>query len=273
MVDLHLHTTASDGLCTPGELVERARAAGVTAISVTDHDTTAAIDEVRSGCAEAGLGFVPGIEITAVDAEVDVHILGYYIDPESPGLSAFLVRQRQDRTRRFREMAARLVELGVSIDAESLLAEFPPAAPVGRPQLARALVRAGVVASSNEAFERWLGRTRPAYVKRSGASPVDVVGLIGASGGMASLAHPGLTNRDSLIPTLVEAGLRALEVYHVDHDADMSARYLELATEFGIGVSGGSDYHGDSAHRRSGLGAVGLSEAQFAAFAALRPRR
>ena len=244
--------------------------AGITTLSVTDHDTTAALEEAAQHCAALGLGFVPGIEITAVDAEADVHVLAYFFDPCSPRLLHFLTHQRQDRVRRAREIAARLNTLGMPVNIEAAIGDAGTSFAVGRPQLAHALVRGGYVQSADEAFAHWLGRGRPAYVPRVGASPPEVVELIEDAGGIASLAHPGLLRRDALIGPMVEAGLGALEVYHGDHDATTRDHYLRMATHLKLGVTGGSDYHGESRHHRAQLGSVGLSSEQFDSFTRLR---
>jgi predicted metal-dependent phosphoesterase TrpH len=265
MIDLHLHTTASDGTETPAELVATCRAAGLTTIGVADHDTVAAVAEAEAAARAAGLGFVPGLEITAAWRERDIHVLGYFVDPRSAGLAAFLDAQRADRVRRARAIALRLAALGVPIDMEALIARTK-GRPVVRPQMAAALAAAGHVASEQEAFERFLAEGQPAFVPRTGATPADVVGAIRDAGGVSSLAHPGVTREDGVIPELMTAGLDALEVYHPDHtDADV-ARYRQLARECGLAVTGGSDYHGARSHHAYGLGRVTLPGEDFDAF-------
>ena len=250
MIDLHLHTTASDGRSTPYELVEHAASAGLRVMAVTDHDTTASVDEVRARAGEHGIEVVPGIEITAVEDGRDVHVLGYFLDPADATLVEFLIAQRQTRLERVQAIAARLADLGLPIDVAVVLAEVRrrPGRSIGRPQVARAMVKAGHVATAREAFDRWLGRDLPAFVPRSGSSPEDVIGVIQHAGGLASLAHPGRTNIDARIPALREAGLDALEVYHSDHDAATIGRYHQLAGELNLLMTGGSDFHGDPLH-------------------------
>jgi predicted metal-dependent phosphoesterase TrpH len=250
LIDLHLHTTASDGLCSPRQLVEQAAAAGVTTLAVTDHDTMAAAREVATLASAAGMRFVPGIEITAIENGADVHILGYFLDPASPRLAAFLAAQRESRVARVKAIAQRLTALGLEVDVRPLIeiATRHDGSSVGRPQVARALVAAGHAVDTNDAFERWLGRGKPGFVPRAGASSEEVIAIVHDAGGLASLAHPGITNVDARIPKLRDAGLDALEAYHSDHDADMRDRYLRLARDLGLLVTGGSDYHGDPAH-------------------------
>jgi predicted metal-dependent phosphoesterase TrpH len=250
LIDLHLHTTASDGLCTPELLVRQAGAAGLTAIAVTDHDTTAAVAAAEERCAAAGIAFVAGIEITAMEAAHDVHVLGYFIDPEDERLQRFLSRARAARVERVRAIAERLASLGAPVDAAPLLAAASrhDGGSVGRPLLARALVAAGHAADTNDAFDRWLARGRPGFIPRAGAPPEEVITVIHGAGGLVSLAHPVLAGMDDRIPALVDAGLDALEVYHPDHDAGARDRYLSVARRFDLLVTGGSDYHGDPAH-------------------------
>jgi predicted metal-dependent phosphoesterase TrpH len=264
MIDLHTHTTASDGALEPRALVERAYRLGIRTLSVTDHDTVAGVSEAAAEAAARGMEFLPGIEITAVHDRRDVHMLAYFLDPEPAGLTAFLERQRQDRSRRAREMSARLAALGAPIDIEDLIAGAEAAGTaVARPTVARALLDAGHVTSLQEAFDRWLAHGRPAYVPRSGVSPAEVVRLVTRSGGVAGLAHPGLLRRDGLIPELVDAGLGAIEVYHSDHDAGAQSRYLRLAGQHDLAVSGGSDFHGDDHPRARCFGRVGLPRELF----------
>ena len=265
MIDLHTHTTASDGRCSPAELVSRAAAAGVTVLAVTDHDTTAGCDAAAEACAAAGLTFVPGIEITAVADGADVHVLGYFIDARSTALRRFLAAQRESRFERVRLMVERLRDHGIELDGAAILAPAVADAmrSAGRPWIARALVAGGHVTDTNEAFDRWLARGRPAFVPRTGAPPADVFAQIHDAGGVASLAHPGLAGRDEWIPALAAAGLDAVEAYHSDHDETATARYLAIADSLGLAVSGGSDFHADESHGAPRPGSVSLPADRF----------
>lgn len=260
MIDLHTHTTASDGRCTPAELVARASAAGVTVLSVTDHDTLAGCGAAAAACAAGGLEFVPGIEMTAVADRADVHVLGYFVDPQSFALETFLAEQRRRRIDRVRQMVDRLGAHGIALDADAILRPGlnDTSRAVGRPWIARALVAAGHVADSNEAFHRWLGRGRPAFVPRTGASPSEVFARIHEAGGIASLAHPVLVAHDEWLPGFAGDGLDAIEAYHIDHDASATRHYVALAERLGLAVTGGSDYHGDPSHGSGGPGSVSL---------------
>jgi hypothetical protein len=274
VIDLHTHTTASDGRCTPEELVARAAGAGVSVLSATDHDTIAGCAAVAAACASAGIEFVAGIEITAVRVATDVHVLGYFINRRSRALLDFLAAQRRQRIDRVRLMIDRLADVGVCLDADAILqpgvADAEKAA--GRPWLARALVAGGHVKTTDEAFDRWLSRDRPAFVPRVGATPEAVFAHIHEAGGVASLAHPGLLARDEWIQGFVTDGLDAIEVYHSGHDTDATMRYQELAAKHNLGISGGSDYHADDQHGAGGPGSVSLPRADFDRLVGLRPR-
>jgi 3',5'-nucleoside bisphosphate phosphatase len=250
VIDLHLHTTASDGRCTPHELVDRASRAGVTVMAVTDHDTVSALEEVRSAATAYGIDVIAGIEITAVDNGRDVHMLGYFMDPCDPTLEAFLAQQRAHRIARVEALALRLAQLGMPIDIAPLLMQVraQDGRSVGRPQVARAMIAAGYVADTREAFDRWLATDRPAFVPRSGPRPAEVIDIVHAAGGLVSLAHPGQTDVDSHIPAYVEARLDAIELYHPDHDPEAVDRYRNIASQLKLLATGGSDFHGDADH-------------------------
>ncbi len=274
MIDLHLHTTASDGLCEPDELVRLAHQAGIRTLSVTDHDTLHATEAVAACAARCQVEAIPGIEITAVQDDRDVHVLGYFLDAGSAELTKFLQTQRQDRLRRVEVMAERLAQLGFAVDVQAVLqtARQHPGRSVGRPQVARALVRAGHVATVREAFDRLLAAGRPAFIARRGASPASVIGIIRRAGGIASLAHPGLLGRDDLIPELARAGLGALEAYHSRHDGGVRRRYIALANTHDLALSGGSDFHGETTKGGPSLGRSTLPPEDFDKLRALLDR-
>jgi predicted metal-dependent phosphoesterase TrpH len=265
VIDLHTHTTASDGRCTPEELVDHAARAGVTVLGLTDHDTLAGAAPTAAACARAGIEFVTGIEITAVAEGRDVHVLGYFIDADSSLLASFLSEQRRRRLDRVRLIVERLAAHGISLDADAIVAPAVanPSISIGRPWIARALIAGGHVADTTEAFDKWLATGRPAFVPRMGARPEEVFARIHEAGGLASLAHPALVGHDEWIPGFAAAGLDALEAYHSDHDADDTARYLATAERLGLAVSGGSDFHGDDAHGPGGPGSVALPRERF----------
>ena len=270
MIDLHLHTTASDGTLSPPDLVARAARAGLSTISVTDHDTVAGLEEAGAAAAARGITCIAGIEITAVEAGDDVHVLGYFVDPDSAALVDFLSAQRADRLRRVREMCNRLNAVGIGISADELIDRASASATqsVGRPAIADALVRAGYARDREDAFDRLIGRGRPAYVPRRGVSAADVVRIIDRAGGVASLAHPVLAGIDHLIPSLAACGLAALEARHTDHPPEVEAHYRAMASRLGLAVSGGSDFHGDGIANADAIGRVTLPQDDFATLAA-----
>ncbi len=270
MIDLHTHSTASDGNDPPAALVAYAAACGVTVLSLTDHDTMAGCEEARRTARDLSVEFVAGIEVTAIVEGADVHVLGYFIDPASPALQAFLAAQRQRRVERVRTMIERLASFGLVLDADAILgpALADERRAAGRPWIARALIEAGYVADSTEAFDKWLARGRPGFVPRVGAAPPEVIDRIHEAGGVASLAHPGLLCRDDLIAPWAAAGLDALEAYHTDHQPDDRERYVALAARLGLLVTGGSDYHGDRSHGAD----PGSTSLPPAAYDALRDR-
>ena len=247
MIDLHLHTTASDGRCSPAELVARVAQAGITVMAVSDHDTVAAVDEVRTIAAPRGIRSITGIEITAVEDGGDVHILGYFFDPANAQLAAFLTAQRQSRVTRVQEIANRLAALGMPVDVAPLItdAQRTSGRSIGRPQVARAMVAAGYATDMRDAFNRWLGDDGPGFVPRIGSPVADVVAVIHSASGLASMAHPGRTRRDGRIAEWRDAGLDALEAHHSDHTEQEVGRYRALASQLGMLITGGSDYHAD----------------------------
>jgi predicted metal-dependent phosphoesterase TrpH len=272
VIDLHTHTTASDGRCSPAQLVERAADAGVRVLGLTDHDTVAGCAAAAEACSAAGIEFVTGIEITAVVDGADVHVLGYFVDPASTGLQEFLAAQRRLRVDRMREMISRLAAHGITLDVEAILqpALDDTSRSVGRPWIARALVAGGHVKHVSEAFDRWLSRNRPAFVPRVGPPPAEVFTRIHGAGGVASLAHPILVDHDEWIRPFAAAGMDALEAYHSDHDEKATAHYLNLAAGLNLAVSGGSDYHGDDAHGGKGPGSISLPRPAFDRLESLR---
>ena len=234
-------------------------------MSVTDHDTVAGLVEGRAAAEHAQIELVDGIEITSVHEGRDVHILGYYIDTNGPALSTFLRAQRASRVERVFEIGEKLDALGVGIDIDDLLesAAARPGASVGRPMIARAMVDAGHVPSVQDAFDRYLALGQPAFVPRRGQSPRDVVEVIHLAGGIASMAHPGVTRQPALLGALVEAGLDGVEVYHSDHPPVVRAELSVFAARHRLLVTGGSDFHGDDSRDRP-LGGITLPAADFA---------
>jgi predicted metal-dependent phosphoesterase TrpH len=262
-IDLHVHTTASDGLLEPAELVRAVQAARIEVFSVTDHDTVDGLDETRRAADAAGLTLVPGVELSAYWGSVEFHILGYFIDPANAAILRFLGDTRDARHARLHAMLTRLQAMGMRVPADDVLSRAQNGN-VGRPHLARALVERGFVGSTDEAFDRYLGADKPAYVPRPDVSVSDAIAVIREAGGIASLAHPGLHNRDEALPDLVAAGLAAIEVYHPRHAFGRARRYRRIAQQHGLLITGGSDFHGvDEGDHASAPGLPCLPEADY----------
>ncbi len=245
-VDLHTHTTASDGSLAPADLVGAAASEGLDAIAITDHDSVEGVPAACAAARELPIDVIPGVELSAVHDGTDVHILGFFIDYRDPVLLARLSELRECRHDRAERMVSALREAGydVALDDVLVLAE---GGSVGRSHVAKALVGGGHADSVSDAFERLIGRGRPYYVPKPVAEPPAVVDTILSAGGVPVLAHPGITKVDDLVPALVDAGLAGLEVYHGDHTEEMRQRYAQMAEELGLVATGGSDYHGPDA--------------------------
>lgn len=241
--DMHLHTLRSDGALSPTDLVKKAKQAGLSAISITDHDNLAAIDEARSLADELGIELIPGVEVSAVHEERDVHILGYFVKTERSPLSEYLVHCRSQRLSRTERIIDRLNKQGVKIRIEHVL-EKASGGSVGRPHIAAVLQENGYVQSYNEAFAKYIGTHCPAYEKGIETDPADVISLINQAGGLSFLAHPGRQVPDDTVRYLIDNGLDGLEIIHPSHDEHHQEYYRAIANEYFLLMSGGSDYHG-----------------------------
>jgi predicted metal-dependent phosphoesterase TrpH len=243
-VDLHAHTTASDGTFTPAELVREAARRGVRVLAVTDHDSTEGLAEAMAEARQhPPLEIVPGIEINCDVEGAEIHVLGYCMDYEAPWFQQFCRAQRQERRRRVYRTAERLAALGMPIDPEEVFALVREGS-AGRPHVAQVMVRRGYVKSVREAFDRFLAAGKPAHVPRRKLAPEDAVRLIRRAGGVPVFAHPGLSDRDALIPGLIAAGLMGIECYYPEHSASQRAAYVQLCKDHGLVATGGSDFHG-----------------------------
>ncbi|HET7026074.1 MAG TPA: PHP domain-containing protein [Candidatus Limnocylindrales bacterium] len=253
-IDLHTHSTRSDGVLTPAELVRDAAAVGVRLLALTDHDTLAGVRDLRATGLPAGLELLAGVEIntltsTAAPVEGEFHVLGLGVDVTSEPFEAVLRGQRDERRLRFERTIARLSEIGLPVDpaaAAEIVAGSQDDA-LGRPTIARLLVRAGHASSVQDAFSRLVGRGCPAYVPRGGLGPGEAIRAIRAAGGLPALAHfseaPG---RLAVVRELVELGLGGLEVYYRGWDQPTVSAMRAVADELGLVATGGSDYHGDT---------------------------
>jgi len=252
-VDLHSHTTASDGALTPRELVRLAARNRVRVLAVTDHDSTDGLPEAIDEAARHGIEIVPGLEINTDVPGAEVHVLGYYVDWGADWFQDFLREQRAERTARVHRIVERLTELGMPLTADEVFAICQEGSP-GRPHVAQAMVNRGYVKSVREAFDRWLRTGGPANVPRRRLTPVDAVAVIRRAEGVPVLAHPGLADRDAMIPELVAAGLAGIETYYPEHSVAQVNAYRELCDRLHLVATGGSDYHGSHTGRTTTLG-------------------
>lgn len=258
LVDLHVHTTASDGSDSPEEVVIMARKVGLKAIGVTDHDTIGGVAEAIRAGKRLGLEVIEGIELSTEYRGQEVHVLGYLMDLENGILLDHLTRSRKSRLDRIYKMIDKLKQLNLAISISDVLQEAAGDS-LGRPHLARVLVRRGVVSSVGEAFEHYLGKGGLAFVPRKKSTPWQAVKIIRQAGGVAVLAHPGLAGIDDCIPSLVEAGLQGIEVYHPQHSKSDIERYKKIADRWALLVTGGSDYHGRGLKGIEALGNIIVS--------------
>lgn len=247
-VDLHSHTTASDGVCSPTENVRLAAEAGLVALAITDHDTINGIAEAQRAGKKYNVIVIPGVEISTAVGNRDIHILGYNCDLEDNDFKAFLHQQQNVRGLRNIRLVERLAELDIFVSIEEILEQTPTlegrADSIGRPHFAQALIRLGRVQSMDEAFKEYLAPGGQAFVTIPRISPETAIDRIRAAGGQAVIAHPGLYQNDSLVQRLLEYGVDGIEAYHSDHSREQEGKYQALADAYGIMATAGSDFHG-----------------------------
>lgn len=243
-VDLHIHTTASDGSETPEQVVSRARGLGLEAIAITDHDTVDGIKPAVEKGRQLGVEVIPGVEISSDYEDTEVHVLGYFFNLSDQGFLSQLHLLRSARYDRAKKMVKKLNKIGIEITLSEVLKVAGEGTAPGRPHIARVLKKKRIVGSIEEAFELYLDKNGPAYVPRYKLTPQEVVHLIRSAGGVAVMAHPGVTGRDELIPVLIAGGLNGLEVYHPEHSLESERKYKETAQKYNLIATGGSDYHG-----------------------------
>ncbi len=249
MIDLHTHSTCSDGSDPPERIPELAAAAGCAAVALTDHDTLAGIGRARARAAQLGVELVAGCEVSCRYRGTSAHVLVYFVEEGDGALQSELAALRDDRVARNRSLADRLAELGVPITYEEIVAEAAGEESVGRPHVAKLLVRQGLAESIPDAFDRWLGEGRPAYVPKSRVPPADIAAAAAASGGVAVLAHPftlGLDfdGLDAVAAELADAGFAGMEAYYGRYTPEERAGLVAVARRHGLVATGGSDYHG-----------------------------
>ena len=263
MIDLHSHTTASDGEHSPEALVQLAVAAGVTHLAVTDHDTVAGLEAARGAALGRGLEIVHGIELSAFVFRREVHILGHFVDPAYAELQSFAAHLRVERESRMRQMVERMKGLGYPVSMADVLAVAGDAH-LARPHLARVLVLKGFCLDTKEAFDRFLGDGKPGWAQRFKLTAEDSIRLVRAAGGAATLAHPFVSKVDRHeVQQLKDAGLAGLEVHHSDHPAPVREKLLGWAKELDLVPTAGSDFHGASVCPGRDLGTASMAPADF----------
>jgi predicted metal-dependent phosphoesterase TrpH len=259
-IDLHSHSTASDGQFPAERVAEQAAAAGVAVWGLTDHDSVAQL-RVGAAAAEAlGMRFVGGVELSVqLDATREIHLLGHFVDAESEALKRFEDLLSEKRRIRMGEVIHKLAALGVAVAPEDI-EKFSGGKTLGRPHMARALVERGVVATVKEAFDRFLGEGRPAYVGRFRLSPADAIALVRGAGGTATVAHPGVSKVERYdLERMKAMGLAGVETYHPDQNPSVREKYAKFARELDLVPTAGSDFHGPEVAPGRRLGMVTMS--------------
>lgn len=255
--ELHCHTTESDGLYTPAEIVRLARARDVALIAITDHDTIAGNDEAAAAGSAQGVRVIHGIEVSALSRQGETHVLGYGVRPSDATTLARIAALRGARESRARSILDKLTRFGIHIPFDQVRA-LAGDAMIGRPHIARAMVMAGAVQTEQEAFDLYLAEGKPAFTPHEGLTPAQAVQLIHDAGGLAVLAHPGLYAGDlsALLDEMIPAGLDGIEVFYPLHTPEQTARFAELARRHHLLLTGGSDFHGPRGDAELSLGSI-----------------
>ncbi|NLJ40647.1 MAG: PHP domain-containing protein [Clostridiales bacterium] len=246
LVDLHNHTTSSDGLYSPGKLVAIAKTKGLCGIGITDHDTTNGVPEALEAGKKFGVEIVPGIELNTHFGNKEIHILGYFIEYEKPWFQDILANIRNSRFERAQKMVANLQRIyGMAIGFEDVLYKAGGGGNIGRAHIARVLVDKAIVGNIGEAFKEYIGENCIAYEKRYKVEVAEGIDLIKRAGGVPVIAHPGLLEDDTIVQDLISHGIAGIEAYHSKHTREQSDIYVEYAIKNGLIITGGSDCHGD----------------------------
>lgn len=255
-VDLHIHTVHSDGTSTVKEIIDVAYQRGLAAISITDHDCTDAYPLALELGAAVGLEVIPGVELSSEVDGNDIHVLGFYIDPENPAFSSKLKEMKDARYVRAQKIVSNLNEQGIDLRFDTVLSIAGVGA-IGRPHIAAAMLKEELVYSFREAFDKYIGYGLPAYVEKLKMSPKNVFDLIKNAGGVPVLAHPGVTQVDERIPEFVRDGLMGIEVFHTEHPSCAERHYMRLARKHNLAFTGGSDFHNNN-HNKSEIGSTSV---------------
>jgi len=263
VIDLHTHTTASDGLLEPAALLDRAHQNGVTTLAITDHDTAAALRELAGRALP--LELIAGIEVSSSVGESELHILGYFLDPFDEGVLAYEAERKRIRETRIARMVEQLARNGIPITIEDVRAEMQGGGNPGRPHLARALVKKGLAKDTRDCFDRLLTPGGPGFVAYEKVSAAEGVALIGRAGGVAVIAHPALDGVHAHLDALRPLGFRGIEVWHSAHTPADQARFEAYAREHGLVMTGGSDFHGPGLKEGADVGGVACAPAALEA--------
>lgn len=270
-IDLHSHSTASDGQFPAERVAEQAAAAGVGVWALTDHDSVAQLRVGAAAAEQLGMRFIGGVELSVqLDAQREIHVLGHFVDPETEALQRFEDLLAEKRRIRMGEIVQKLATLGVTVAPEDI-DKFSGGKTLGRPHVARALVERGVVATVKEAFDRFLGEGRPAYVGRFRLSPEDAIALVRRAGGTATVAHPGVSKVERYdLERMKDMGLAGVETYHPDQNPSVREKYSKIAQAVGLVRTAGSDFHGPDVAPGRQLGMVTMSADELLALEARR---
>jgi hypothetical protein len=241
-VDLHIHSVFSDGQCSIEQLVEKAFKKNLRAISITDHDNIGAYPQAQRIGRQLGIEVIPGVEFSSTVYDTDIHILAYGFDIFHPTLNSTLFEIRQSRLHRAHKIIERLNALGIDLRFTTVRSMCGQGS-IGRPHIANAMIKEEFVYCFRDAFERYLGIDRPAYVAKKTLPPHQIMDLVHDAGGVTVLAHPGITRIDDKIPELVSFGLDGIETFHPEHSNKDARKYRDLAAAFGLFITGGSDFH------------------------------
>ncbi|HZZ86107.1 MAG TPA: PHP domain-containing protein [Anaeromyxobacteraceae bacterium] len=271
VIDLHSHSTASDGEFPASEVAARAAAGGLAVWALCDHDSIAGLPAAAAAASSLGMRFVPGIELSVHLDSREVHLLGHFVDPASRALLGFEDLLAEKRRMRMGEIIQKLAALGIALQPEQV-EKFSGGKMLGRPHVARALVETGLVATVKEAFDRFLGEGKPAYVGRYRLSAEEAIRMVHGAGGTATIAHPGVNRLEKgELARLARAGLDGVEIYHSDHNPSVRAKYLRCAAELSLVPTAGSDFHGPAVSPDRHFGSVTMSAAELTALEARRP--